>query len=102
MTTTPILDMPNLNESFTIETDASGEGIGAILTQQGKPIAFLSQALGVAKLSWSTYAKEMFAILQAIRTWRLHILGKLFFIQTYQRNLKYLLEQRIGTPEQQR
>jgi hypothetical protein len=102
MTTTPILAMPNFNESFTIETDASGEGIGAVLTQQGKPIAFLSRELGVAKLSWSTYAKEMIAILQAIRTWRPYLLGKKFFIQTDQRSLKYLLEQRIGTPEQQR
>jgi hypothetical protein len=102
MTTIPILAMPNFNESFTIETDASGEGIGAVLTQQGKPIAFLSRALEVAKLSWSIYAKEMLAILQAIRTWRPYLLGKKFFIQMDQRSLKYLLEQRIGTPEQQR
>jgi len=102
MTTIPILAMSNFNESFTIETDASGEGIGAVLTQQGKPIAFLSRALEVAKLSWSIYAKEMLAILQAIRTWRPYLLGKKFFIQMDQRSLKYLLEQRIGTPEQQR
>ena len=70
MPTTPILAMPNFNESFTIETDASGEGVGVVLTQQGKPVAFLSRALRVAKISWSTYAKEMLAILQAIRTWR--------------------------------
>jgi hypothetical protein len=52
MMTTPILAMPNFNESFTIETDASREGIGVVL----------------AKLSWSTYAKEMLAILQAVCT----------------------------------
>ena len=55
----------------------------------------------MAKLSWSTYAKEMLVILQAIRTWRPYLLGKKFFIQTDQRSLKYLLEQRIGTPEKQ-
>ena len=42
MTTTPILAMPNFNDVFTIETDASGEGIGAVLTQQGKPVAYMS------------------------------------------------------------
>ncbi|KAF5468388.1 hypothetical protein F2P56_012540, partial [Juglans regia] len=102
MTTTPVLAMPNFNEPFTIETDAAGEGIGTVLTQQGKPIAFMSRALGVTKKSWSTYAKEMLAIVEAIRTWRPYLLGRKFFIQTDQRSLKYFLEQRLATPEQQK
>ncbi|KAH9724161.1 hypothetical protein KPL70_007389 [Citrus sinensis] len=68
MTTTPTLAMPNFNEPFTIETDASGDGIGAVLTQQGRPIAYMSRALGIAKRTC----------------------------------LKYFLEQRVGTPEQQK
>ena len=58
--------MPNFNEPFTIEADASGEGIRAMLTQNKKLIAFMSKALGVTKRSWSTYAREMLAILEAI------------------------------------
>lgn len=46
MTTTPTLAMPNFNDIFTIETDASGDEIGAVLSQQGKPVAFMSRALG--------------------------------------------------------
>jgi hypothetical protein len=42
MITTSTLVMPNFNDSFTIETDASGDGIGAMLSQQGKPVAFMS------------------------------------------------------------
>lgn len=49
MTSTPTLVMPDFNNIFIIETDASGDGIGAMLQQQGKPIAFMSWALGVAK-----------------------------------------------------
>jgi len=49
MTTTPMLAMPNFKDVFTVETDASRDDIGAILTQQGKPVAFMSRALGVAK-----------------------------------------------------
>ncbi|RVW92515.1 Transposon Tf2-8 polyprotein [Vitis vinifera] len=102
LTTTPTLAMPNFNEPFTIETDASGDGIGAVLTQQGRPIAYMSRALGVTKRSWSIYAKEMLAIVEAIRTWRPYILGRKFFIRTDQRSLKYFLEQRVTTSEQQK
>ncbi|KAA8537165.1 hypothetical protein F0562_029609 [Nyssa sinensis] len=75
MTSTPTLAMPNFNEQFVIGSDASGAGIGAVLTQQGKPIAFISRALGITKQAWSTYAKEMLAIVQAIRTWHSYLLG---------------------------
>jgi hypothetical protein len=66
MTTTPILAMPNFNEPFTIESDASGTSIEAVLSQQGQSIAFMSHALGITKQSWSVYAKEMLAIIHAI------------------------------------
>lgn len=102
MTTTPTLAMPNFNDSFIIETDASGDGIDAVLTQQGQPIAFMSRALGISKRAWSIYAKEMLAIVEAIRTWRLYLLGRKFFIRTDHRSLKYFLDQRVATPEQQK
>ena len=102
MMTTPTLAMPNFDAPFIIQTDASGDGIGAVLTQDGKPLAFMSRSLGVAKQSWSTYAREMLAIVIAIRTWRPYLLGRKFIIQTDQRSLRFLLEQRILTPEQQK
>ena len=102
MTTTLVLAMPNFNESFTIETDAAGEGVGAVLTQQGKLVAFMSHALGVTKKSWLTHKKEMLAIVEAICVWRPYLLGRKFFIQTHQRNFKYFLEQRLATLEQQK
>ncbi|KAA8538316.1 hypothetical protein F0562_027861 [Nyssa sinensis] len=102
MTTTPTLAMPNFQEVFTIETDASGDGIEVVLTQQGKPVAYMSRALKVTKKCWLTYAKEMLAIIAAIRMWRPYLLGQKFYIKTDQRSLKYLLEQRMATPEQQK
>ena len=48
------------------------------------------------------YAKEMLAIIYAIQTWRPYLLGRKFYIQTDQRSLKYLLEQSIVTPKQQK
>jgi len=92
--------MLNFNDLFTIESDASGNDIGAILSQQGKPVAFISRALGTTKQLWSVYAKEMLAIILTIKMWRPFLLGWKFYIQTDQCNLKYLLEQRITTLEQ--
>ena len=79
MTSTPTLAMPNFSEPFIIECDASGNSIGAILTQQSRPIAFKSRALGTTKQSWSTYAKEMLAIILAIQTWRPYLLDRKFY-----------------------
>ena len=102
MTTTPTLEIPNFDDSFTIEADASGDGIGAVLSQQGKPIAFMSRALGISKRSWSVYAKQMLVMVEAILIWRPYLLGRKFIIRTDQKSLKYLLEQRITTPDQQK
>ena len=102
MTSTPTLAMPNFSEPFTIETDASGNGIGAVLTQQNRPIAYMSRALGITKQTWSIYAKEMLAIVEAIRMWRPYLLGRKFYIKTDQRSLKFFLDQRVATSEQQK
>lgn len=46
LTSALVLALPNFNQPFVIETDASGVGIGAVLMQAGHPLAFLSKALG--------------------------------------------------------
>lgn len=102
MTCTPVLAMPNFNEVFEVHTDACDEGIGAALTQQGRPLAYLSKMLGPMKRGWSVYSKEMLAVSEAIRVWQPYLIGQKFRIYTYQQPLKHLLEQRIVTLEQQK
>lgn len=102
MTSTPTLALLDFSKPFVIQIDASGDGIGAVLSQNNQPVAFMSRSLGVAKKNWSTYAREMLAIIVAIRTWRPYLLDRRFTIQTDQKSLCYLLEQRILTPEQQK
>jgi hypothetical protein len=102
LTQSPVLRMPDFSQRFMVECDASGIGIGAILSQQNQPMAYFSEALKGSSLTLSTYEKEMLAIVKAIRKWRPYLLGKPFTVRTDQRSLKYLLEQRITTPAQTR
>jgi len=102
MTTTPVLGLPNFSEVFVLKTDASDKGIGAVLAQKGKPLAYMSKAIGPRKRGWSVYSKEMLAIMEAIRLWRPYLLGRRFQIWTDQKSLKFFLEQRVVTLEQQK
>ncbi|XP_011027642.1 PREDICTED: transposon Ty3-G Gag-Pol polyprotein [Populus euphratica] len=102
LTSPPVLRLPDFSQRFFIECDACGIGIGAILIQQGQPIAFFSEALKGSSLALSTYEKEMLAIVKAIRKWRPYLLGRPFTVRTDHKSLKFLLEQRITTPAQTR
>jgi hypothetical protein len=62
----------------------------------------MSRVLGLSKRTWSTYVREMLAIVVVVQLWRPYLLGRKFLIQTDQRSIKYLLEQHITTPEQQK
>lgn len=58
----PVLAVPNFNRPFCIETDASAVGIGAVLTQDGHPLAYISRALGPKSKGLSTYEKEYMVV----------------------------------------
>lgn len=96
----PALPMPNFEDEFTMECDASKGGIGAVLMQKGHPLAFISQTLKGRALTLSTYEKEMLAILLAMQKWQQYLLGRRFTIKTDQRSLKFLLDQRFRQESQ--
>ncbi|XP_028223089.1 uncharacterized protein LOC114404211, partial [Glycine soja] len=90
LTNAPILAMPNFAKSFEIECDASNVGIGAVLLQEGHPIAYFSEKLGAAALNYSTYDKELYALVRALQIWQHYLLPKEFVIHSDHESLKYL------------
>ena len=67
--------LPNFNKVFQVDFDASGSAIGAILSQEGKPIAYFSEKLNDAK-KYYVYDQEFYAIVQALKKWRHYLLRK--------------------------
>lgn len=97
----PVLVLPNFQLEFTVDTDTSGFGIGAVLQQQGRPVAFFSKALGVRHQALSIYEKKMLAVLLAVRKWHTYLVGRHFKIRTDHQSLRFLSNQMVITPFQQ-
>nr|GEZ44303.1 Ty3/gypsy retrotransposon protein [Tanacetum cinerariifolium] len=87
MSSIPVLALLNLSKEFVVDTDALGFGIGAVLMQEGRPIAYYSQTLGSRAIMKSVYQQELMAILLAIQKWRPYLLGRRFIVRTDQRSL---------------
>ena len=102
VTRPPMLALPDFSRPFIIECDASGKGLGAVLMQDQRPIAFHSQALKDKYLHLSTYETELLALASVVKKWRSYLLGRPFVVKTGHQSLKFLLEQRIATPSQQK
>lgn len=101
MTKAPVLALPDFLKPFTLETDASGTAMGAVLMQNHHPIAFFSKPFCPRLLCASTYVRELHAITTAVQKWRQYLLGHPFVILTDHKSLKELMSQVIQTPEQQ-
>ncbi|KAL5803158.1 hypothetical protein ACOSQ4_031463 [Xanthoceras sorbifolium] len=101
MTQAPVLALPDFSQTFIIECDASGLGVGAVLLRT-RPIAYFSHALQGKHLFLSTYEKEILALVLAVQKWRPYLLGRKFIFRTDHQSLKHLWTQKITTTAQQR
>ena len=83
------LAFPDFSKPFEIHTDASNTQLGAVISQNGKPIAFYSRKLNPAQTRYSVTEKELLSIVEVLKEFRTILLGQEIKIYTDHKNLTY-------------
>jgi hypothetical protein len=93
LTTTPVLAQPDIAKPFDVYCDASGTGIGGVLMQDGRAIAYALRQLWRHEEHYPTHELELLAIVHALKVWRHYLLGTMVHFFTDHKSLKYLFIQ---------
>ncbi|KAL0308948.1 UNVERIFIED_CONTAM: Transposon Ty3-G Gag-Pol polyprotein [Sesamum radiatum] len=94
LTSTPILVLPSGSGGYVVYTDALKQGLGCVLMQNGKVIAYTSHQLRTDELNYPRHDLELAAIVHALKIWRHYLFGEEFQIFTDHKSLKYILTQK--------
>ena len=84
-----LLAYPDFNKPFVIHTDASKTQLGAVISQEGKPIAFYSRKLSDAQKRYTTTEQELLSIVETLKEFRNILLGHQITVYTDHRNLTF-------------
>ena len=93
----PVLALPDFEQPFIVECDASTHGFGAVLLQDQHPIAIFNRPATPRHQSLAAYERELIGLVLAIRHWRPYLWGRGFLVRTDHFSLKFLLDQRLAT-----
>ncbi|WZZ15423.1 hypothetical protein YC2023_108512 [Brassica napus] len=93
LTTAPVLALPEQGKPYTVYTDASRVGLGCVLMQDGRVIAYASRQLRKHEDNYSTHDLELAAVVFALRIWRSYLYGQEVEVYTDHQSLKYLFTQ---------
>jgi ribonuclease HI len=93
LTTTPILVMPDMEKSFSIYCDASGQGLGCVLMQDDHVVAYSSRQLRKHEAHYPTHDLELAAVVHALKIWRHYLTGMRCELYTDHKSLRYIFTQ---------
>jgi len=93
LTTAPVLTLPNQSKRFTVYCDASRDGLGCVLMQEGRVIAYASRQLRKHELNYPTHDLELAAGVHALKIWRHYLFGHRCDIYADHKSLKYIFTQ---------
>ncbi|KAA0031895.1 ty3-gypsy retrotransposon protein [Cucumis melo var. makuwa] len=102
LVTAPVLTVPDGSGSFVIYSDASKKGLGCVLMQQGKVVAYASRQLKSHEQNYSTHDLELAAVVFALKIWRHYLYGEKIQIFTDHKSLKYFFTQKELNMRQRR
>ncbi|WVZ70325.1 LOW QUALITY PROTEIN: hypothetical protein U9M48_019000 [Paspalum notatum var. saurae] len=86
----PVLAQPDITKPFDVYCDASGQGLGCVLMQEGRVIAYASRQLRKHEANYPTHDLELAAIVHALKIWRHYPLGNTCHIYIDHKSLKYI------------
>ncbi|GJY16727.1 putative reverse transcriptase domain-containing protein [Tanacetum coccineum] len=90
----PILSLPDGVENFIVYCDASNQGLGCVLMQRGKVIAYASRQLKIHENNYMTHDLELGAVVFAFKTWRHYLYGTKSVIYTDHKSLQHIFDQK--------
>jgi hypothetical protein len=93
LTTSPVLAQPDMMKSFDVYCDASDTGLGCILMQEGRMIAYSSCQLCPHEEHYPTHDLDLATVVHGLCTWRHYLLGNVAHIFTEHKSLKYFFTQ---------
>ncbi|WVZ63316.1 LOW QUALITY PROTEIN: hypothetical protein U9M48_012957 [Paspalum notatum var. saurae] len=93
ITSAPVLAQPDVTKPFDVYCDASGSGLGCVLMQDGRVIAYASRQLRKHEANYPTHDLELAAVVHALKIWRHYLLGNTCHIYTDHKSLNYILTQ---------
>jgi hypothetical protein len=93
LTTAPVLVMLDMEKPFSIYCDASGEGLGCVLMQEGRMVAYASRQVRKHEVNCPTHDLELATVVHALKIWRHYLMGKRCVLYTDHKSLKYIFTQ---------